>query len=85
MLLDILPNALGLALGKRFTLDGGILANRVMVFYFLIGQHFLAAQRLIVADKLHALKLLFDLFFHADESRFAAHHGALACFFCELV
>jgi len=42
MLLDILAHALGLALGKRFTLDGGVLANRVVVFYLFIGQHFLA-------------------------------------------
>ena len=42
MLLDILAHAFGLALGKRFTLDGGVLANRVVVFYLFIGQHFLA-------------------------------------------
>jgi len=38
-----------------------------------------------VADKLHTLELLLYLFFYADETRFTAHHRALACFLCELV
>jgi len=42
MLLDIPAHALGLTLGKRFTLDGGVLANRVVISYLFIGQHFLA-------------------------------------------
>jgi hypothetical protein len=40
---------------------------------------------LIVADELHALELLLDLFFYTYEAWFTAHHWALACFFCELV
>lgn len=42
VLLDILADALCLALGKSFALDGSILAQGVVFSYLLIGENLLA-------------------------------------------
>jgi hypothetical protein len=82
---DIPSDTLLFAFLESLTLCWSKLARDVVVLHFLVGENLLAAESLVVADKLHVFQLLLYLFLHVDEAGFIAEHRTLPCFFCKLV
>lgn len=82
---DVSSNTLLFTFLVSLTLSRRKLAQSVVVLDFFVRKNLLAAELLVVANKLHIFKLLFDFFFNVDKAGLVAEHRALTCFFRELV
>ena len=79
MSLNLFSYTLGLAVFVRLTFYRGKLALIVMCCHLMVLEHLSAPHGVVAALELHLLKLLFHVFFHAEELGLLALHGAHAC------